>query len=693
MSMAQAARGGASFGALLRNALAHCNAALIAGGLLFLTCLAHGGDVSQVELLKSLSLEDLSLLKVDTVFGASKHEQKVTEAPSSVTIITRDEIQKSGYRTLAEVLNSVPGMYVRNDRNFALLGIRGFGRPGNCNRNFLVLLDGHRLNDAVTDRVLIDNGFAVDVDLIERVEVIRGPGSSLYGDNAFFGVINVITRRGHEMAGAEASASGGSLGSYQGHFNFGKQFSNGVEVAVSGTYQHSDGNPQLYYKEFDTPQNNHGIADHRDNEESWSLFTSAAWKEFTLEASFVERTKQLPTASYGTVFNDPRNQSKDNLATVDLKFEHQFENQLELLARIGYDRGTTIGTYIYDNGVPNLVQNIDNFLSQRVTGELQLRRTFFGNNTVTAGAQLVGNVDQNQKNYDLNPPATYLDDRRQGMDFALHIQDEYQIFQNLIFNGGFRYDHFYSFGATGNPRLALIYRPVEMTTVKLLYGTAFRAPSPIELYYSDGGLSQVPSPGLKPETITTYELVLEQRIGKHMAASASGFYYEIKDLIEEVTLPAGDPHAGAIKLENLGRANATGLELALKGTWGKGFEGRASYSLTDARDGVTGARLVNSPVHLAKLSLTAPLYREKLFANLEWNCASERKTLAGQSAPGFGTANFTLFSRELVKGVELSASVYNVFDTRYSEPAGPEHLQDLIPQDGRTFRVKATWHF
>ncbi|HXR06656.1 MAG TPA: TonB-dependent receptor plug domain-containing protein, partial [Candidatus Acidoferrum sp.] len=184
--------------------------------------------------MKSLSLEELTSLHVDTVYGASKHEQNVAEAPSSVTIITREEIQKAGYRTLADVLNSVPGLYTRYDRDYTELGIRGFNNPGEYNSDFLLLVDGHRMNVALTANAAIDRGFAVEVDLIERVEVIRGPGASLYGDNAFFGVINVITRRGGDIAGAEASVSGGSLGSYLGRFSYGEKLSNGVEMALSG---------------------------------------------------------------------------------------------------------------------------------------------------------------------------------------------------------------------------------------------------------------------------------------------------------------------------------------------------------------------------------------------------------------------------------------------------------------------------
>ncbi len=653
---------------------------------------ADDGD-NPAAVLKGLSLEELTSVKVDTVYGASKHDQKVNEAPSSVTIITRDEIQKAGYRTLAEILNSVPGLYTRYDRTYEELGIQGFSNPGEYNSDFLLLLDGHRMNVSLTANAAIDRGFAVDVDLIERVEVIRGPGASLYGDNAFFGVINVITRRGRDINGAEASASGGALGSYNGRFSYGANFSNGVDMVISGSYFHSDGNPRLFYQEFDTPANNNGNAAHVDSERAGSIFTSVSWRDLALEGGVVEHMKQIPTGSFGTVFDDPLNQVKDTQAFTDLKFEHQFENDMDLLARIGYDRATTIGTYTEDLGLPFTVVNVDNFLSEMLTGDLQLRQTFFEKHTVTLGGQIVDHLIDYQRNYNIVPWTSYLDDKRHGFDYALFLQEEYRILNNLIFNGGVRYDDFYTVGDTVNPRLSLIYRPVEKTTLKLIYGTAFRAPSPYELYYNDGGDTQVANPQLKPEKITTEELVVEQQIGKHLSASASGIYNDINNLIETTTIAPGLPNAGLIQVQNLGSATTKGVELAMKGTWAEGLEARASYSFTDARDGLTGARLVNSPEDLIKLDLTYPLYKKKLFATLECLYMSDRFTLTRQIDEGFATANFTLFSRELIKGLEISASVYNLFDTKYSDPGGPEHLQDLIQQNGRTYQVKATWHF
>src|ERR1700734_3596037 len=145
------------------------------------------------------SLEELMAIKIDTVYGASGFMQKVTEAPASITIITSEEIQKHGYRTLADILRNVRGFYVTYDRNYSYLGVRGFGLPGEYNNSIALLVDGHRLNDDIFDAALIGTEFPIDVDMIDRKEVIRGPNSSLYIASAFLGVINVITKRGRDL--------------------------------------------------------------------------------------------------------------------------------------------------------------------------------------------------------------------------------------------------------------------------------------------------------------------------------------------------------------------------------------------------------------------------------------------------------------------------------------------------------------
>ena len=214
--------------------------AIRAAAILFLALTASRADTvvdasaPAATNLMQLSIEELLDIRVDKVYGASKFEQKVTRAPSSVSLVTRDEIQKQGYRTLADVLRAVNGVFVSDDRNYSYLGIRGFNRPGDYNSRVLLLVDGHRLNDSVYDQGLYGTESFLDVDVIERVEVVRGPSSSIYGNNAFFGVVNVITRRGRAVDGIEATAEAGDNETWKTGATFGKQFENGGELFLSG---------------------------------------------------------------------------------------------------------------------------------------------------------------------------------------------------------------------------------------------------------------------------------------------------------------------------------------------------------------------------------------------------------------------------------------------------------------------------
>ncbi len=586
--------------------------------------------------LTEVSLQTLMDFKVQSVYGASKHEQKLSEAPSSVTIVDSEEIKKYGARNFADVLNSVRGLYVTYDRNYSYLGIRGFNRPGDYSSRVLVLVDGHRLNENIFDSVLIGNDFPLDVDVIDRIEVIRGPGSSIYGNNAFFGVINVITKTGGAYQGAEVSGSVGSFDSYTGRFSYGNRFKNGLQLMASATFYDSEGPDQLYYPEFNTPSNNvnNGITRHTDYERFYKVLATLSYNDFALQGLFSSREKGIPTGAYGTIFNDPRAKTTDNRGYLDLKYHHRFANDLEVTARLSYDN------YWYYGDYPVV--------------------------------------------YPTNPDVLYQD---YASSFAFYGQGEALILTNLILNAGVRYDNFDAFGQTVNPRLALIYSPWQPTTFKLLYGTAFKGPNVYELYYS--GPNNKANPGLKPETIKTYEAVYEQQLTRDLSFTAAGFYYQIDDLINSQV----DPADGLQVYRNLGQVDARGGEAELDAKFPGGLRGRASYTYQVTKDLATGLELSNSPRHLAKFNLIVPLYQDQLFSGLEAQYTSRAGTLAGSHANAFWLANVTILRANVNKNLEASVSIYNLFDQRYYYPGRPEHLQDLIQQDGRTFRVKLTYRF
>lgn len=644
------------------------------------------------------SIEELMEIRVSTVYGASRFEQKVTDAPASVTIITRDEIRKYGYRNLADILRSIKSVFITNDRNYSYIGVRGFDRPGDYNGRILLLIDGHRVNDDIYGQAPIGMEFPLDVDLIDRLEFIRGPGSSLYGANAFFGVINIYTVSGETVRGAQVSGSAASRETFQGRLTYGNRFSGKLEGLVSGTIFSSEGYDTLFYPEFNTPATNFGVASDADRETAGNLFGKFTVGDFTLSGVYSSREKHIPTAPFGTVFNDSRTSTTDQRSYLDLNYAHTFDNDLHLMGRLFYDDYHYYGDYAYDqtdSGLPGIVAvNKDTALGKWWGAELQLTRTFFKSHRLTLGTEYRDNMVQEQKNYYDDPilPASLrvpvLDDQRSSEVWAFYFQDEFHILNNLILNAGVRYDHYSTFGGTANPRVALIYHPQESTALKLLYGQAFRAPNAFELYYNDGGVSLQANPDLKPEKISTCEVVWEQGLGEHLRSSVSGFYYRINDLISQEI----NPVSGLLVFRNIDQVHARGTELGLDGNWGNGWQGKLSYTYQDVDLG-NDAPLSNSPHSLVKANLIAPLLRDRLFAGPELQYTSSRKTLTGGTVDGYVVVNLTIFSRELLKGLELSASIYNIFDNRYGDPGSSEHRQSVIEQDGRTVRAKITYRF
>ena len=642
--------------------------------------------------LADLPLETLMEIEIPRVYGASKLDQKTTEAPSSITVVSSDEIKKYGHRTLADVLQSVQGLQVSYDRNYAFLGSRGINL-GDFNSRILLLVDGHRVNNNLTDGAFIDTAFILDMDLVDRIEIIRGPGSVLYGNNAFFGVINVITRRGKQVDGAEVSGEYASYDTYKGRATYGKLFTNGVQLLLSGTFYDSAGPSRLFYKEFNTTAQNNGVAQGLDDDSLGSFFGSLSYRDFTLQGGYIRREKGNPTGQFSatnsgffsTTFNDPRLRTTDERSYTALKYDHSFAEVVDVTAQIYYDR------YDFEIGYPrSLLVGTNVFpipfseeqdLGEWWGAELQLNKRLWERHVVTVGAEYRNDFRQEQR-VSGQPPV--LDSRQ---SHGVYVQGDFAVVTNVHFNGGVRYDQYGDFDAAFSPRLALIYNPVEKSTLKAIYGTAFRAPNFLELALSPPGQ-------LEPENITSYELVYEQEIGRHLRSSVSGFYNELDDLIVF--------NSGSFTNFD---AETKGLELALSGLWTNGIRGRVSYSLQETRNHAVDWKMPDSPNHLVKLNLSVPLYRDKIFAGIEFQYTSDRRalhntsaagqplTIQGEEAAGFGIVNLTLFSKNLIKNLEFSASVYNLLDSSYADPASRFHQQDILERDGRAFRLKLTYRF
>lgn len=650
--------------------------------------------------LADLNLEQLMDLTVEKVYGASKFEQDVTEAPASVSVVTAADIKIYGWRTLADLLNATRGFFTAYDRNYHYIGVRGFNRPGDYNSRVLLLVDGHRLNDNVYQTAAIGTDFPLDLALIERVEIVRGPSSSLYGTSAFFGVISITTRTPQQVGGVETTMVVGDQGTYQGRLTFGKALQGGGEFLLSASGQTSDGDSHIFSPEL-AQTTGIGTANNMDRDRSYSFFVKALFGDFTLTSIWHNREKSVPTAAFQSLPDNPALGTIDSRAFLDLKFERALSGT-QLLARLFLDEYRYDGKFpynysdpvVYSPPGPPVAVNHDDVIGRWWGGELQANRRLNDWLYLTGGAEFRDNFQQDQTNRDEYAGGSTIAEKHASADWSLFSQAEVRLHPLLILNAGVRHDHHSTFGGNTSPRGALIFTPHEKTVIKATYGEAFRAPNAYELYYRDTFGTFMPNPALKPEQIRTAELTYEQYYNEYLRSSLSGHYSWISDLI---TYQNGVPWA------NIDRVETMGTEVEVEGRWQSGLTARTSYAYLEARNETAGQHLDNAPRHLAKLNISAPLYLKLLSAGFELQWVGRRDYLAkvdrnGATVPAgavgsYMVSNLTLFSSVLWPGLDLSASIYNLFDKHFADPASSDLDQAQIPRDGRTFRLKLTYRF
>jgi iron complex outermembrane receptor protein len=636
--------------------------------------------------LANLPFEELVHMKVDTVVGASKYTQLVTDAPASVTVVTAEEIQRRQYRSISDLLRTIRGFYVTNDRNYEYVGTRGFIRPGDYNSRILVLVDGHRLNDSIYGSALIGQEFPLDLEFVERVEVIRGPGSALYGSSAMFGVINVITKRAPQAPGGAVSALGGDqrtmgmAGSY-GHLSDG-----GTSWLAGFSAYRSAGVRDLYFPELADSTASAGHAYSGDRTRRINGLVNITRGGFTVQSIYGLREKLVPTGSFDAIFDDPRSRTLDGQAFVDLSYNRSWSKGGEIAARVFADHYGFDGYTPYPSE-PASVINHDLARADWWGTELRASRRWLEQHRVTAGFELRDNYRQLMQNFDVAPYTGYLNDARDSDVWSLYVEDEWRLGRAVTIEAGVRSDSTTGMRAQVNPRGALILKPAANSTFKLLHGRAFRAPTVYELYWRQADVSK-PNPDLRSERMASTELAFEQYVGSIWRVSANAFHYRLHDLVNQTLDPADD----LLVYQNLDAARATGIEVEVDAKWSSGVRARASQTLQRSRDPIAGTRLSNSPVSLFQASLAAPVFRTGALASMDLQTLSSRRTLRDTLAPAYTVANVTL-SAPSIRRVNVSVSVWNLLGRSFADPGAEEHRQTLIPQDGRTVRVKARVNF
>lgn len=619
---------------------------------------------------ETLLFQDLS-----HVTGASRYEQDTREAPASITIITAEEIQRYGYRTLAEALSHVRGFAVNDDHNYSYVGVRGFAVPGDYNSRVLLLVDGHRLNESVFESALLGTEGPIDLRVVERIEIVRGPGSSLYGTSALFAVVNVITRQPRWIQGVEMSATEASSATRRGSIVAGARFRDGVEVMGFASAYHSAGQDLV----FPGLGSAVGLDEDRYNRQ----FAKLTAGDFTLQAGRSWRQKQIPTGSYATLFGDPREQTVDARTFAFGRYHHAFAGLSSVEATLSYDAYTYHGAYPYADGL------FTDFARARWWSfDGQYVRPLGERHRLVAGAEARWNAQQDQGGDNVDSGTVVFRSHRDGTIWALFAQDEWHVTPALQVSAGLRHDEYDTFGGTTNPRLAVVYDAAQVGTFKLLYGRAFRAPNAYELDYQDGGLTSKAPKSLRPERMESYEAVFESKPLRGLRLTATAFLLNLGGLVAQVQ----DSVDSLLVFRNVGRVRSQGMEMEADVRLADGASAGASFTLQQASDPVTRAVLSTTPRYLATAHVSIPAARGRLRTSLAARYVGSQNTGSGVVVGGSTVADLTVLG-SLTPALTASAGVYNVFDASFTDPAGTGQVAAVIPQNRRNARLSLQVRF
>ncbi|OUD13849.1 TonB-dependent receptor plug domain-containing protein [Thioflexithrix psekupsensis] len=309
--------------------------------LLNATSLSAQHEDGTLDVKNLLTLDLDGLMGVEIIKSASKYGQESSAAPAAVSVLKAEEIKTYGYRTLGDWLSSVRGFHTGKDGIYPYLGVRGFARPGDYGTRILLLVDGHKMNDNIFGTSM-DLPANLDLDTIDRIEIVHGPSSSLYGAGAFLAIINVFTknlRASPEDKKPKNSEFGVTVDSQNAHTvraSYSKAWENGVEILLSAS-QSDDVGQHIYIPEFDQEDGSDGIAHRRDTEDVKRLLGKLKYNNLTLTTSYIQRRNGYEIPLYYSIFDTP-NTVQDMRAYTALHYEKLVTPDLNMHFHLSYNQ-------------------------------------------------------------------------------------------------------------------------------------------------------------------------------------------------------------------------------------------------------------------------------------------------------------------------------------------------------------------
>lgn len=640
--------------------------------------------------LLSLSVEQLSHIKVST---AALHDQEIKDAPADMTLITAEDIRRYGWRTLGEILNHVRGFYMTWDHTYQEAGTAGYSIPGDWSTRILVLVNGHNMTDNIFGSAsYFDQDFVIDMTLVDRIEIVRGTSSSLYGSNGILATINVITKRPGSEAGASLRAEAGTLGEKRATATASYGLPRGISLIASGTLFNDAGQHDIYFPQYDTPATNNGNAVGMDGDRGYRFFLDATAGNWEILAFAGARVKTQPISWVDTIFNDPGTRATDERTAVVVSWTRQFAGNRTLRWANSWDDYLYRGTYLYPlanddvTGASGIDTNKEYDNGRWLTSVFTYRLPFLSGN-LTAGGEGKLDLRALQSEADVLPVYnTQLYVNKRDKAAAGFVQQEWKAWARWDFTMGGRYDWSYYRNAAFSPRGGVVFHADRRTTIKLIYGRGFRNPNANELYFSAAN-ANVANPSLKPEEANSIDLGVYRDIGRHWTLGITA-----DRIVDNGVIVPIYTTAGASEFVNSGSFHGIGLGGEIQGKPFRNADFDASFqqqqSWLENR-----ATLPNSPRGLGKVRVSIPLKGSPLLLSGGLLYESERRTLADARLQPVWLPELTLVTKNLPSGVDIQAGVRNLSNTRYVDPAGLTPSVDTIVQPGRTYFVTVRHRF
>ena len=604
----------------------------------------------------------------DVVVGAAKREQSLGNVASAVTVVSGDRLRRMGYRTVAEALRSVAGVYVDDDHLYDRVGVRGMQVLGDFNTRLLLLVDGATVNEPWNQYT----GFGWDapfaIDDIARIEVIRGPVSSVYGTNAFFGIINVVTRGAAESPRAWGRVSGGSLGgSAAAGFAAGDvDHQLRGSVAALGRWGEAITVPALGPDPIDA-----------DGARAINGSVVGAYAGAFGQVRVYHRERQMPFAPYETAVGSRDNTTADTLVMAEGGYTREVGARLTATVR-AYG-----SAYRYRDRLRLASEDGRGFTdigdSRWVGAEARGRYRLAANDRLglTAGTELTFIHTRSESRYVQPDPATEpaaivpKDFSLQGVYAELDAKPAAW----LALTAGVRADRHSLLDDRVSPRAALFASDGDRLGAKLLYAEGFRNPSAYEAFFEDNQQFRAPA-SIRAETIRSLELVVWAKPRPGLTARVSGFRWAAERLIDLEARHDDVLGEDWLEFANRGALTSTGVEVEASYrdadgwlAFGGGSYARVTAADEDAAGMTITADAVGAPAWTGTAGVSTPLVAARVHLSTEVQVLGPRATRVDGARTDAWVGWNVIAYLPSWHGIDATLGVRNVLGTRKQVPA------------------------